>query len=223
MLTLWIVFKEAPIAIGRRDKITKKISCRLDKWFMPSIFRESFPNRVELLVAGPCLHSRCRVCNLSHELCKGRFDGVHYVTYAMSDCLFRSTKRHIQPPEAVKENAEAWFYYKIPMEEIQVWRTLVFLESQIGKPFHYGFHLNFICFCRRRGVKLDDDYSKTEAWSCSELAAATLVQFCPQYESFNCFDPCLVSPCMLESQLQELDGVVVQSFVEIRPYVFLGR
>jgi hypothetical protein len=160
-----------------------------------------------MVVTQSCLGSRavCAVCGAVPQAAAADvFDSKHYLTYSVDrkkGKVFRSTTRHVVPPVCLPENDESWSYYRMPMNKDEVALAFAFLERQLNKPMRTGFEWNYILLCRRRGVRLDSDYDAAEAWYCSELAAATLIQFCPHFDYVNVTDPCLVSPCALENSI----------------------
>jgi len=190
--------------------------CRLDnKWWLPAFFDYRYPIHVELVLTHACSKSDwlpCLVCDvLPAKEAKEQFDTKHYLTYSVTreqNRVFRTTDRNIVAPHVFPENDEFWSYWKIPLDAEQVALAFRFLESQIGKPFHAGYNLNFFYLCRRKGVMLDSDYWAATHWYCSELAAATLLLCCPAFEERNLRDPCLVSPCVLEALVRDLPGML---------------
>jgi hypothetical protein len=206
---LWIAIKFSPLCLFR-DPATHLNYCRLDnRWFLPAFFDYRYAVHVELIITQPCTRSArtpCPVCNkVPKAAAQQQYDFKHYLTYsvdAAKGCVYRSTKRHVVPPVVMEANEEYWLYWKLPTANAQI--AFHFLESQLGKPIQPRFALNFWLLCRRRGVLRDSDYTQATHWYCSELAAAVLLLSLPAFGSVSIQDPCLISPCMLESILRDL-------------------
>jgi len=211
---LWIAVKHAPLALTR-DPITHINLYRLDnRWWLPSLFDLRYACHVEIVLTHPCTFTprhACIVCDsLPPKQARDQYDTKHYLTYSVDQkvgSVYRSTGRHVVPPTVLPENDESWCYYKMPVPPQLIAVAFRFLERQLGKPIRPRFTLNFLCLCRRDGVRLDSDFDASPQWYCSELAAATLILCCPDFARENIRDPCLLSPCALESQIREIPAV----------------
>lgn len=215
---LWIAVKHAPLSMWR-DRRTHLSYLRLDKWWMPPCFRFRYAQHTEIIVTHPCTPD-CSLCRLIPSDARSKYENKHYVTYSVDNYeneVYRGVKRHIIPPVVIPENNESWTYYRIPMEPLQVMKAVQFLEAQVGKPIRKRYNWNFYLLCRRKGVRLYSDYGEADSWYCSELAAATLIQFCDEFREDNLRDPCLISPCILESQIRDLTNIKETDQIRFRP------
>ena len=212
---LWIAVKHAPLALTR-DPITHINHYRLDnRWWLPAAFSHRYACHVEIVLTHPCTftpRASCVVCDaLPPKHARDQYDTKHYLTYSVDTkvgCVYRSTGRHVVPPSVLPQNDESWCYFRVPVPPKLMPVAFQFLERQIGKPIRRRFSLNFWCLCRRDGVRLDSDFDDATHWYCSELAAATLILSCPEFERSNIRDPCLISPCALENQLRDMQSIL---------------
>jgi len=208
---LWVVIKFSPLCL-KRNSVTHLNYYRLDnRWFLPAFFNYKYATHVEIVLTHPCTkkiisRAKCIVCDvLPKSVAQDQFDTKHYLTYSVDEekgCVYRRTKRHIVSPQVIPANDEHWAYWRIPTPRVEI--AFAFLEAQIGKPIRQRFSLNFWLLCRRDGVRLESDFSDATHWYCSELASATLILCSDEFASINMHDPCLISPCMLESMLRDL-------------------
>jgi hypothetical protein len=210
---LWVAIKFTPLFL-QRDPNTLLYQYRLDnRWFLPSFFNYKYAYHVEIVLTHPCTktapRSKCMVCDvLPKSAAQDQFDTKHYLTYSVDEkagCVHRRTKRHIVPPQVIPANDEHWAYWRVPTTRVDV--AFAFLEGQIGKPIRPRFSLNFWLLCRRDGVLLESDFHTATHWYCSELASAALILCSDTFARNNVRDPCLISPCMLESLLRELPAI----------------
>jgi hypothetical protein len=220
-MRLWIAVKHEPLYLVR-NPLTHEISWRLNQWWLPSFLHLEYACHVEIVLTHACTgpQAACTACaGLPLTAARDQFEHKHYITYSVDrkrNKVYRSTARHILPPQCVRGNDESWSYYPLPMDARQCMKAFAFLERQLNKPMRKSFELNFLLLCRRNGVLLDSDYDAAESWYCSELASAVLLLCCPHFDDVNVKDPCLISPCALESMLMDIPGVVETSMIHFR-------
>lgn len=221
-MRLYIAVKHEPLYLIR-DPITHATRWRLNQWWLPRFLSLEYACHVEIIMTHACTDGSrggCIACDLlPTTAARDQYDHKHYITYSVDrkqNKVYRSTGRHILPPECVPGNGESWSYYALPIPVTQIPLAFAFLERQLNKPMRSSFELNFALLCRRSGVMVDSNFEDAESWYCSELASAVLIQFCPLFDEANIRDPCLTSPCALEAQIMEIEGVVELDMIHFR-------
>lgn len=216
-MILWVAIKHAPLALQRVDNVAK---WRFDKCCLwPRALKVPYAIHTEIVITHSCgpWCSLCQYLSSPVKRAASLWNNKHYISYSLDKSrrkVYRSEGRHVLPPECKPGSNESWSYHRIPMRAADVQNAFFYLEAQIEKPmattwldrYFPTYMRNFLCLIRRVGVRLDDDYSRISEWQhCSELASTVLVQFCRDFAEENYRDPCLISPCILESQICDLE------------------
>ena len=62
----------------------------------------------------------------------------------------------------------------------------------------------------------ENNFADVQAWFCSEMTSAMLMNCCPAFYDHNVYDPALISPCRLEGMLKRMEGVKKLQSVPLR-------
>ena len=225
-IQLWIAIKRGPMHLNR-NATTHLSSWRLDRaWFLPAFLRQIVPRHTEQVLVIPCSSPMASMCQICHqEGQQHKFEGNHYLTFSVDNkvgMVYVRQNRHIQPPAVIAGNDESWCYYQIPIQASQAEKALVFLREQQNKPIGQFFR-RFGCLCGTTGARyedVDNDFRCVTSWYCSELTSAMLLLCCDTFPSV--MDPGMISPCRLETILNEEMQLVPTTQLDVLPVVRLS-